>query len=138
MEPRIIISSAGILIILSGIYLSIMRNRRKFFFLASRRFREAFIDQIQDLSQGKGDAFEILRRSSPKQEKAYLRFRAFLQGKALRRFDEAWREYHGYGGENPHPFPEQYSAAANFALAKEKRALALRRIQNLFSFAKIR
>jgi hypothetical protein len=136
MEPRIIIPSVGLLIILSGIYLSIMRNRRKPFFLASRRFREAFIDEIQDLSQGKGDAFEILRRSTPEQEEAYLQFRAFLQGKALRRFDEAWREYHGFGGENLHPFPEQYSAAGNIALAKEKRALALRRIQNLCSFAK--
>jgi hypothetical protein len=131
MEPRIIFSSVGILIILSRIYLSIMRNRRKPYHLAARRFREAFIDEIHDLSQGKGDAFEILRRSSRKQENAYLQFRAFLQGRALRRFDEAWREYHGFGGENLHSFPEQYSAAGNVALA-------LRRIQNLFSFAKIR
>jgi hypothetical protein len=138
MDPQIVVSSTGLAIIFTWIYFSIAKNRRKTFYLAAKKFRIAFTDGIHDLSQGKGDAFEILRRSSREQEKAYIQFRAFLQGKALRRFDEAWREYHGYGGENPHPFLEQYSAAGNVGLAKEKRSLALRRIQNLFSFAKIR
>ena len=138
MEPRIVVSSAGFIIIFTWIYLSFTKNRRKTFHLAAKNFREAFTDEINDLSQGEGDAFEFLRTALPKQEKAYLQFRTYLKGRALRQFDEAWNEYYGDGGGNSHFFPHQYSALGTTVLAKEKRTLALRRIQNLFSFARIR
>jgi hypothetical protein len=136
MQTERIIPLAGLLLILIRIYLSIKKNRQRPRLLAAEKFLEAFIDEVQDLSQGKGDAFEFLKSAFPGHEKAYLKFRTYLKGKTLQQFDEAWREYYCYSKENPRPFPEQYFAAGNIALAKEKRALALRRIRNLLSFAK--
>jgi hypothetical protein len=133
MQIERIVSSAGLWLILSYIYLLIRRNRRR---PPAERFCEAFLDEIQDLSQGKGDAFEFLRRAFPKHETAYLKFRKCLKGKTRRHFDDAWKEYYFNGKENPHLSPEQYFAAGNIPLAKEKRELALRRIRNLLSFAK--
>jgi len=136
VQTERIIPLAGLLLILIRIYLSIKKNRQRPRLLAAGKFLEAFIDAIQNLSQGKGDAFEFLKSAFPGHEKAYLKFRTYLKGKTLQQFDEAWREYYCYSKENPRPFPEQYFAAGNIALAKEKRALALRRIRNLLSLAK--
>jgi hypothetical protein len=136
METRTILSGAVLLLIFVRIYLSIRKNRRKPRLLASVKFSEAFIDEIQDLSQGKGDAFEFLRGSFSKHERAYRKFRTCLKGKTLQKLDEAWGEYfYGSEDDNSHSCPEQYFAAGNISLAREKRKLALKRIQKLLSFA---
>jgi hypothetical protein len=136
MQIELIIALTGLLLILIRIYLPIKKNRERPRLLAAEKFLEVFMGAIQDLSQGKGDAFEFLRSAFPTHEEAYFKFRTYLKGRALQLFDEAWREYYSYSNKNFHPFPEQYFAAGNIALAKEKRALALRRIRNLLSFAK--
>jgi hypothetical protein len=135
---KTILSWAALLFLLIWIYRTIRKNKRRPFFLAGEKFEEAFIDEVQDLSQGKGDAFECLKSAFPGHEKAYLQFRTFLKGRTLQRFDESWQVYYCYSKENPRPYPEQYFAAGNIELAKEKRALALRRIGRLLSFARNR
>jgi hypothetical protein len=92
------------------------------------------MEEIQNLSQGKGDAFEFLSDAIPAHERAYLQYRSFLKGKSLQQFDEAWRDYLGEGQGNFQSFREQYFAAGNILLAMEKRHLALKRITNLISF----
>jgi len=131
-----IISLAGLLVIFSKIYLSIKRNKYKPKRHAAEKLFEAFIDEIQDLSIGKGDAYEILKQAFPKHEMAYIKFRPHLRGKVLRQFDEAWRDYCCRNQENPQAFLEQYFAPGNETMAKEKRLLALKRILKIISFAR--
>jgi len=131
-----IISLAGLLVIFSKIYLSIRRNKDKPKRHAAEKLFEAFIDEIQDLSIGKGDAYEILKQAFPKHEMAYIKFRPYLRGKVLRQFDEAWRDYYCRNQENPEEFLKQYFASENEAMAKEKRQLALKKILKILSFAK--
>ena len=138
MMLKTIFSSASLLFLLIWIYLNIRKNRRRPFVLAGERLEEAFIDAVQDLSQGKGDAFEFLRDAFPRHEEAYRKFRTYLKGRTLQQFDDAWQEYYCNRNEDPHPFPEQYFAGGNIELAKEKRALALKRIAKLLSFARNR
>jgi len=125
----------GLFIIIVGLLYSIRRDKRNPRFRASEKFFQAFNDEINNLSQGKGDAGEFLKNAGHKHKIAYMDFRRRLKGKKLSQFDEAWGEYFCCREENSLPFPEQYSAGGNLTLAREKRELALRRIRNLLSFA---
>lgn len=136
MDSIKIISLAGLSIIFFKIYLSIREDKNKIMCQAADKLFESFIDEIQGLSLEKGDAYEILRQAFSKHEKAYTQFRPYLSGKVLRKFDEAWREYSCGREENSPPFLEQYFAAGNEAIAKEKRKLALKKILKILSFAK--
>ena len=130
------ISLIGLSMIFFWIYLSMRRNwnlpRRH----AAERLFEAFKDEIQVLSDGRGDAYEILKKSLPRHENAYLLFRPHLNGKVLRRFDEAWREYSCRGEDHSPSFLEQYSAAGNDTVARERRQLALKKILTLLALAR--
>lgn len=99
-------------------------------------FLTSFIDAVQDLSQGKGDAYEMLKDDFPRHEKAYLEFRSRLRGRSRKHFDEAWKDYYCSGNGNPARFREQYSAGGDNLVAQEKRQLALRRIKRILSFAR--
>ncbi len=136
MELETTIGILGLLFIFFWVSLSMRRSLPKPLVHAGEKFSESFWEQIQDLSQGREDAFEFLKSAFSKEEKAYLQFRAYLKGKTLQQFDEAWREYYCRDKTCPHPFPEQYFAAGDPALAEEKRHLALRRIRRLLSFVK--
>ena len=136
MDLRTTICILGLLLIFFGVSSSIRRARRKPLVRAGEKFSEFFREEIQDLCQGKGDAYEFLKSAFAKEERAYLQFRTQLKGKTLQQFDEAWREYYWHDKTDPHPFPEQYFAAGDPALAEEKRHLALRRIKKLLSFVK--
>jgi len=124
----------GLFLIIIRLFHSIRSDRRNPRFRAAEKFYQAFNDEINDLSQGKGDACAFLKNAFHNHENAYIDFRPHLRGKKLKKFDEAWREYSGCSKENPFRFPEQYSAGENCALGREKRALALGRIRNLLSF----
>jgi hypothetical protein len=134
MDPRAIFPLSGLAFIFFWIYHSIRENRRRPWRIAGERLAAAFMDEIQNLSQGKGDAFEFLRNAIPRHERAYLQYRSFLKGKSLQQFDDAWRDYLGGSQGNLQPFREQYFAAGNIFLAQEKRHLALKRIRILLSF----
>mgnify|MGYP000651633810 CR=1 FL=1 len=130
------ILSLGILIFLFlAIYRSARRQKNHPRMRAAQKFITSFIDEVQDLSQGKGDAYEILKEAFPKHEKAYLEFRMRLRGRSRKHLDEAWRDYYCSGNGNPAPFQDQYSAGGDDRLAKEKRQKALRKIKRILSFA---
>ena len=131
------IFSIGILILLFfAIYRSARRQKTHPRMRASQKFIASFIDAVQDLSQGKGDAYDLLKEAFPKHEKAYLAFRPRMKGRSRRLLDEAWKDYYGSDNGNPAPFRDQYSAGGNELLAKEKRRLALQRIKRILAFAK--
>jgi len=130
------ISLVGLSMIFFWIYLSIRKNRNLPKRHAAERLFEAFKDEIQGLSDGRGDAYEILEKALPRHENAYLHFRPNLNGKVLRQFDEAWREYSCRGTHNLPFFLEQYSAAGNDTVARERRQLALKKILTLLALAR--
>jgi uncharacterized protein YozE (UPF0346 family) len=133
MDYLKIASLAGLSLIAFRVYLSMRRNGNQPKLRAAERLFEAFKEEIQDISFGTRDAYEILRQAFPKHEKAYTQFRSYLNGKILRKFDEAWREYSCGRGENSPPSPEPYFAGENQTLAQEKRQLALRKILRFLS-----
>jgi hypothetical protein len=136
MDTTRMISMGGLSTIFSGIYLSVRRNRDIPKRHAADRLVEAFKDEIQDLTLGKGDGFEILKQAFPKHEKAYLQFRLYLNPNDLRKFDEAWREYSGRCQEKTQTiltdiFPEESKSVAHV-----RRQLALEEILEFLSLAR--
>ena len=127
------LSLAVLLVIFLRIYLNVRKTRHKPRLFAGEKFLEAFREELQDLSQGAGDPSEFLEHAFPRHEKAYLTFRPQLKGKSLEEFDQAWKDYSNGGRES---FLAPYSADGNIDLAREKRALALRRIRKLLSLAR--
>ncbi len=135
MDTTRMISLAGLTMIFCWIYLSIRRNRNLPKRHAAERLFEAFKDEIQGLSNGK-DTSHMLKKAFPRHESAYLHFRPYLNGKVLRKFDEAWREY-SCGMEDPSSSSaKENSAPGKEALLEESRQLALRKILALLSLAR--
>lgn len=131
-----ILAIVFLLLLFYAVYRSARRQKTHPRMRASQKFITSFIDAVQDLSQGKGDAYEMLKEAFPNHERAYLDFRSRMKGRSRKLFDEAWKDYYGSGNGNPIPFRDQYFAAGNELLAKEKRRLALQRIKRILAFAK--
>ena len=89
MDKVRVISLFGLAFIGLRIYLSVRRERNKPRYRAAERFFEAFLDEIHDLNEGRRDPAEVLRQAFPKHEQAYTRFRLHLNGKGLRKLDDA-------------------------------------------------
>ena len=130
-----IISVVFLILLFLAVYRSARRQKTHPRMRASEKLISSFIDAVQDLSQGKGDAYELLKEAFPRHEKAYLEFRPRLRGRSLKHFDEAWKDYYCSGNGNLTPFRNRYFAGGNDLLAKEKRQLALQRIKRILSFA---
>jgi hypothetical protein len=128
-----VIALAGLTMIFFWVCLSIRRNGNKPRRHAAERLFEAFKEEIQDLSLGTKDAYQILTQAFPKHEKAYTQFRPFVKGRILRKFDEAWRDYSRGPGKNSPPSLERYFAGQNPNMARERRQLALRKILRFLS-----
>jgi hypothetical protein len=125
-----------LLLLFFAVYRSARRQKTHPRMRASQKFITSFIDAVQDLSQGKGDAYEMLKEAFPNHERAYLDFRSRMKGRSRKLFDDAWKDYYCFGNGNPTPFPEKYFAGGDEFLAKDKRRLALQRIKRILSFAK--
>jgi hypothetical protein len=136
MEPTRIISLAGLTMILFWIYLSIRRNRDLPKRRAAERLFEAFKDEIQDLSNGKGNTSHLLKEAFPRHESAYLHFRPYLSGKALRKYDEGWKEYCRGLDKISSPSGESYSVGEDPTLAQQRQRLALRQLLGFLSSAR--
>jgi hypothetical protein len=136
MDTTRMISLAGLTMIFFWIYLSIRRNRNLPKRHAAERLFEAFKDEIQGLSNGAGDAYEILEEAFPRHEEAYRHFRSHINGRVLQKIDEAWEDYSCRGTHNLISFREQYSAPGNGTDQREKRQLALKKILTLLALAK--
>jgi len=130
------ISLAALTMIFFWIYLSIRRNRNLPKRRAAERLFEAFQDDIQRLNCGNGDVFEILDRAWPRQEKAYLEFRSYLIGKALREFDAAWIKYSCWIKEKPQTILSQIFPEGCLTVAHERRQLGLEKILEFLSLAR--
>jgi len=130
------ISAGGLSMILSGIYLSMRRNRDIPKRHAADRLVEAFQEEIQDLNLGKEDAHEILKRAFPKHQKAYLQFRLYLNPNDLRKFDEAWREYSGRCQEKTQTILTEIFPEDSKSVAHLRRQLALEAILEFLSLAR--
>jgi hypothetical protein len=137
MDTTRVISLAGLTMIFFWIYLSIRRNRDLPRRRAAERLFEAFKDEIQVLSNGNGNISHLLKEAFPRHESAYLHFRPHLKGKALRKYDEAWKEYCRGRNETSSPSVELYSIGANQTLAQERQQLALRQIMRFLSSARM-
>ena len=133
MDATRIISLTGLTIIFFWIYLSIRRGRNLPKRHAAERLFEAFQDEIQGLSNGKGNTSHLLEEAFPRHESAYLHFRAHLSGKALQKYDEAWKDYCRGRDETSSPSAELYSVGGTQTLAREKQQLALRQILRFLS-----
>ena len=136
MDTTRMISLVVLSMIFFWIYLSIRRNRGLPRRHAAERLFAAFKDEIQDLANGKRDAYEILKQALPRHESAYLHFRPHLNGKVLREFDHAWRDYSCGVQDQSSSFPKENSAPGNEAGVEESRKLALRKILALLSLAR--
>jgi hypothetical protein len=130
------ISLAGLTMIVFWVYLSIRRNRDLPKRHAAERLFEAFKDEIQGLSSGRRDAHETLKQALPRHESAYFHFRPHLNGKLLRKFDEAWRDYSCGVGDRSPSFAKENSAPGNEAAVEENQQLALKKILALLSLAR--
>jgi uncharacterized protein YozE (UPF0346 family) len=106
MESIRVISLASLTMIFFWVYLSIRRNGNRPRRRAAERLFESFKEEIQDLSLGTRDAYEILKQAFPKHEKAYTQFRPYVKGKVLRKFDEAWQDYSCRGKDHSPSFME--------------------------------
>jgi hypothetical protein len=131
-----IVSILFLMLLFFAIYRSARRQKTHPQMRASEKLITSFIDAVQDLSQGKGDAYELLKEAFPGHEKAYLEFRSRLRGHRRKQFDAAWKEYYYSGNGTSPSFRDQYFAAGDAFLAKEKRKVALQRIKRILSFAK--
>ena len=127
------ISLVGLSMIFFWIYLSMRRNRNLPKRHAAERLFEAFKDEIQGLSNGNGNTCDMLKEAFPRHENAYLHFRPHLNGKALRKYDEAWKEYCRGRDETSSPSVEPCSVGGNQTLAQERQQLALRQLLRLLS-----
>jgi len=133
MDSIRVISLAGRTMILFWVCLSIRRNGNRPRRHAAERLFEAFKEEIQDLSLGTKDAYQILTQAFPKHEKAYTQFRPYVKGRVLRKFDEAWRDYSRGPDNNSPPSLEQYFFEQSPNLAWERRQLALTKILRILS-----
>jgi hypothetical protein len=136
MDSVRILSVFGLAIIGLKIYLSVKRERNKPRHRAAERFLETFLDEIRDLNEGRREAAEILRPAFPKHEKAYNQFRHHLNGKSLRKLDDAWKGYSRRRLEDSQSRWEPYSPAGNGTTLDEKRRLALGEMLHFLSSAK--
>jgi hypothetical protein len=136
MDTTRMISTGGLSMIFSGIYLSVRRHRDIPKRHAADRLMEAFKDEIQDLNQGKGDACAILKQAFPKHEQAYLQFRRYLSPSDRRNFDEAWREYSGRCQEKTQTILTEIFPEDSKSVAHVRRQLALEEILEFLSWVR--
>jgi hypothetical protein len=109
---------------------------RNSFGAASAAFRAAFAETLTTLRRSDRGTVSILRSTFSSHEAAVAEFSRHLGWYARRRFLRAWRTYHQVQGVE---YLEQYSpfvAAAGGVARRDRRALAIQRIEVLLSYAK--
>jgi len=118
-------------------FFAIALAKRNDFKRAAFLFRRAFEDEILALQECSGEqVFDILEKARPKHRSAVFEFRWFLKSKDIKRFDLAWKEYYYAPGEQKMRYLEQYSDKIRSNVPRgERRSLAIKRINNLLSFA---
>ena len=135
-----------------GYFFAIMTNRRQQFNIAAAKFRSAFVEtrrlldenRLYDLPTKYDDPiFDILKMHIINHERAKIRFSAFINKNNLISFNKAWEDYYSKskdGADYPlNDYDCKRCPKTNKILdasLKEKRRLAMDRIDNLLEFAK--
>ncbi len=113
------------------------------FYKAATSFRTAFIDEIHSLENELNNnkelapffASTLLTEAYPKQNKAYITFREYLNKETKFRFDKAWKEYlmpeGGVFKDSPSPFID-YGCEYDERISTK---LALTQINKVLKFA---
>jgi hypothetical protein len=127
---------------IAGHYLAIGRDRRKEYIDASAKFRDAFKSELLSLNtaltENYIDACDLLKAAFEKHRLAVFDFRLFLKGKRQEEFDQAWRNYYGYDGDQSVKleFLLKYSGKGYGGdEARSRRAVAIANIEKLLEFA---
>jgi len=109
---------------------------------ASAKFREAFKSELLSLNtaltENYIDACDLLKSAFEKHRLAVFDFRLFLKGKRQEEFDQAWRNYYGYDGDQSVKleFLLKYSGKGyGVDEARSRRAVAIAKIEKLLEFA---
>lgn len=127
-------------------YLTKSRNiedrKIKTFNDASAKFRDAFKSELLALNTSLTinyiDAHDLLQSAFEKHRLAVFDFRPFLHGKRLAGFDQAWRNYYGFDGNQnvKVEFLAKYSGDGYGGEEKRRRrSLAVTNIEKLLEFA---
>jgi hypothetical protein len=105
---------------------------------AAAAFRAAFANTLTALRNTNADPADILIDAFATHVTAVNEFSGFLCF-SRNAFKRAWDKYayHDDKGKFPHPFFEQYSnAGCSASEAKQRRELAINRLEHLLSYAK--
>jgi len=98
-----------------------------------------FINEYQLLKSGNEDPWGILSLALRKHEMAVMEFRRFLKGNKLRTFNKAWNTY-CYHEDSPNKeYLVQYGGKHHDEdEAKNRKELAIKRIEDIIFFSKYR
>lgn len=140
--------AGGVVGIIAGHYLTKSRDKEtrviKHFNDAAHIFREAFIPELTvSLSTYKKELeiFYILSDAFQRQESAVIVFKQHLvKTSDIPRFEAAWVDYcypEGSPEEAPEPFCDYISEGVE-KIEKEKRELAVQKINSILEFAKLK
>jgi hypothetical protein len=138
--------AGGIVGAIAGHYLTKSRNTEdrkiKEFNDASANFRDAFKSELLSLNTALTkdyiDACDLLQAAFEKHRLAVFDFRLFLRGNRQEEFDQAWRDYYGYDGDQKVKleFLLKYSGKGyGGEEARSRRAAAIANIEKLLEFA---
>lgn len=126
----------------SGNHFAIDRDRRKEHNDAVSKFRGDFKSELLSLNtaltENYIDACDLLKAAFEKHRLAVFDFRPFLKGKRQEEFDQAWRDYYGYDGDQSVKleFLLKYSGKGyGGEELRSRRATAIANIEKLLEFA---
>jgi hypothetical protein len=129
---------AGIIIgALLGHVLTNIRSKKEYLQRAKDQFREELQADLVELQDQQKDPYEVINSAIKRHLLAKARFERYLKGSDLEGFVQAWNEYYliDAGGGHMIPFVEQYFSAGSINKRKEMRATAIRRIEQMISYA---
>lgn len=126
----------------SGNHFAIGRDRRKEHNDAVNKFRDAFKSELlslnTSLTENYIDACDLLKPAFEKHRLAIFDFRPFLKGKKQKGFDQAWRNYYGYDGNQKVKIEFLFKYSGDGYEGEEsrnRRSLAISNIEKLLEFA---
>ncbi len=126
----------AILLACFGGFIAYRNNRLSRLAAAASAFRASFADILSSLRNEREDAHQLLETAFKQHESAVVEFARFLGPIKRKRFLEEWKAYYCHESANI-LFLEQYSGAGSSSGKREmRRNLAIKRIEQLLSYAK--
>jgi len=132
----------GIIVALINHHLAQRREKRQHFEEACKQFRKAFADEIWRLRhqvlEKENGVQKLLEVALPKHASAVIEFEQFLPPADKLLFQMAWAKY--LSGDHPirYPFLERFADLGSFEKERHARSEALRLLENLIEYAKVK